>query len=48
MRKMLKGGVMGLAGIAGLALATPAAAQGQCSRETLEDVATRYLKAQHD
>ena len=48
MRKMLKGGVMGLAGIAGLALAAPAAAQGQCSRETLEDVATRYLKAQHD
>lgn len=48
MRKVLKGGVIGLTGIASLALATPAAAQGQCSRDTLQDVATRYLKAQHD
>jgi hypothetical protein len=49
MTTMLKGGVLGLAGIAALALAAPAAAQqGNCSRDTLQDVATRYLKAQHD
>ena len=45
---MLKAGAFGLAAIAGLALAAPAAAQGQCSRETLEDVAARYVKAQKD
>lgn len=48
MRGILKAGTAGLAAIVGLALATPAAAQGQCSRETLEDVAARYVKAQHD
>jgi hypothetical protein len=45
---MLKGGALGLAAIAALALATPALAQGQCSRETLQDVAQRYVKAQKD
>jgi hypothetical protein len=46
---MLKGGTLGFAGLAALALAAPAAAQqGQCSRETLQDVANRYVKAQHD
>jgi hypothetical protein len=46
---MLKGGTLRFAGLAALALAAPAAAQqGQCSRETLQDVANRYVKAQHD
>jgi hypothetical protein len=49
MASMLKGGVASLVTIAGLALAAPAAAQaGNCSRETLQDVADRYVKAQHD
>ena len=46
--RMLKAGGLGLAAIAGLSLAAPAFAQGQCSRATLEDVAERYVKAQHD
>jgi hypothetical protein len=46
---MLKVGVVGLTGLAAVALAAPAAAQqGQCSRETLQDVADRYVKAQHE
>ena len=49
MARMLKGVTLGVAGMAALTLAAPAAAQqGQCSRETLQDVATRYVKAQHD
>jgi hypothetical protein len=43
--------VLAVAGIAALALAAPAAAQqgpGNCSREALQDVANRYVKAQHD
>lgn len=51
MIRMLKGGVLGLAGVAVLALASPVAAQqgpGDCSRKTLQDVADRYVKAQHD
>lgn len=49
--RMLKGGMLGLAGVIAIAAASPAAAQtspGNCSRETLQDVATRYVKAQHD
>jgi hypothetical protein len=48
---MLKAGALVFAGIAVLALAVPAAAQqgpGNCSREALQDVANRYVKAQHD
>ena len=51
MTRMLKGGVLALAGLAVLALAAPAAAQqgpGNCARDTLQDVANRYVKAQHD
>jgi hypothetical protein len=51
MAKMLKVGALALAGIAALALAAPAAAQqgpGNCARDTLQDVANRYVKAQHD
>lgn len=44
--KTLQAGALGLAANAALALAAPAAAQGQCSRETLEDVAARYVQAQ--
>ncbi|MGZ3256045.1 MAG: hypothetical protein ACXU68_04645 [Croceibacterium sp.] len=48
MKGIVKGGVVGLAALAALALASPAAAQqGQCSRDTLQDVANRYVKAQH-
>jgi hypothetical protein len=46
---MLKGGALGFAGIVAISLAAPAAAQqSNCARETLQDVATRYVKAQHD
>ena len=49
MKRIVKGGALGLAGAMAIALAAPAAAQqGQCSRDTLQDVATRYVKAQHD
>jgi hypothetical protein len=49
MKGIVKGGVLGRAGVAVLAVASPAAAQqGQCSRDTLQDVANRYVKAQHD
>lgn len=34
--------------VGALALAAPVSAQGQCARETLQDVADRYVKAQHD
>ena len=45
----LKFATIALAGFAMLSLASPAAAQGaQCSRDTLQDVANRYVKAQHD
>lgn len=37
---------LGVAAACAAALAAPAAAQGQCSRETLEDVAARYVEAQ--
>jgi len=48
MTGMLRAGALACAGMTALALAAPAAAQGNCSRETLQDVATRYVKAQHD
>src|SRR6478735_8430833 len=49
MTGIVKSGVLGIAASGLLALATPAAAQGgQCSHETLQDVANRYVKAQHD
>jgi hypothetical protein len=49
MKRMLKAGVLGLAGLAAIGLAAPAAAQrGDCKRETLQDIANRYVKAQHD
>ena len=48
MKGIVNTGVLGLAAIGPLVLAAPAAAQGQCSRETLQDVANRYVKAQHD
>ena len=44
----LRAGLLGLASMAAIALAAPAAAQGQCSRDKLQDVAARYVKAQHD
>jgi hypothetical protein len=41
--------MLGLAGAAALVAGSPAAAQaGNCTRDTLQDVATRYVKAQHD
>ena len=51
MAGVLKAGMAGLVGVALLALTAPAAAQqgpGNCSRESLQDVANRYVKAQHD
>jgi hypothetical protein len=49
MKGIVKTGVLGFAAIGALVLAAPAAAQaGQCSRDTLQDVAKRYAKAQHD
>jgi hypothetical protein len=46
---MFRIGALATAGVAALALAAPAAAQqGNCARATLQDVATRYVKAQHD
>lgn len=48
MKRFVKSGVLGLAGVVAIAFAAPAAAQGQCSYEKLQDVANRYVKAQHD
>jgi hypothetical protein len=48
MQGIVKGAAMALAGAMAIAVAAPASAQGQCSRETLQDVANRYVKAQHD
>mgnify|MGYP001598703408 FL=1 len=48
MKGIVRLSAFGLAALGSLALAAPAAAQGQCSRETLQDVANRYVKAQHD
>ena len=49
MAGMLKAGILGLVSVASLALAAPAAAQaGNCTRDSLQDVANRYVKAQHD
>jgi hypothetical protein len=49
MERMLKAGVLGFAGIVAIGLAAPAAAQREnCTRETLQDIANRYVKAQHD
>jgi hypothetical protein len=48
MKTLVKAGVVGLVAIGALAAAAPAAAQGNCARATLEDVAARYAKAQHD
>jgi hypothetical protein len=49
MKGFVKSGVLGLATLGAMALASPAAAQqGQCSYEKLQDVANRYVKAQHD
>lgn len=48
MQGMLKGGVLVLAGLAALAVAPAAAQQGNCARDTLQDVADRYLKAQKE
>ena len=47
MKGIVKVGALGLAAFGALALASPASAQqGQCSRDTLQDVADRYVKAQ--
>ena len=48
MRRMLKPGVLALAGLAALTAVPAAAQQGNCARDTLQDVANRYVKAQHD
>ncbi len=48
MTGMLRSGALACAGMAALALAAPATAQGNCSRDALQDVANRYVKAQHD
>jgi hypothetical protein len=45
--RFAKGGLPILAALAVVTVASPAAAQqGQCSRDTLQDVANRYVKAQ--
>jgi hypothetical protein len=49
MKGIVNSGALSLAILGAMALASPAAAQqSQCSRETLQDVANRYVKAQHD
>ena len=48
MKTLVRAGVVGVAAGATLAVTAPAAAQGNCARGTLEDVANRYVKAQHD
>lgn len=49
MASMLKGGAALLAATAMLVVAAPAAAQqGNCARDTLQGVADKYVKAQHD
>src|SRR5262245_32716737 len=49
MTRMLRAGALGLGAVAALSLAAPAMTQqGQCSRATLEDIADKYVKAQHD
>ena len=48
MRRMLKPGVLALAGLAALTAVPAAAQQGNCARDPLQDVANRYVKAQHD
>jgi hypothetical protein len=45
-KTLMKGGPIGLAALGALAAGGPAMAQGNCARATLEDVATRYVKAQ--
>jgi hypothetical protein len=48
---MFRTGALVATALVGLALAAPAAAQqgpGNCARDTLQDVANRYVKAQHD
>jgi len=44
-RRVAKLGLLALTAVAALA-AVPAAAQGNCARDTLQDVANRYVKAQ--
>jgi len=44
--KVLKSIVVGIAGLSGFVLATPAVAQAACDRATLQDIADRYVKAQ--
>jgi hypothetical protein len=51
MTRMLKVAALAVAGAAAFALAAPAAAQAggaNCTRDALQDVANRYVKAQHD
>jgi hypothetical protein len=49
MKTMVRAGATAFAGIAALTLAAPAAAQqSNCTRDKLQDVAERYVKAQHD
>lgn len=51
MERMLKRGALALAAVVATGLAAPAAAQqgpGNCARDTLQDIANRYVKAQHD
>lgn len=43
---MQRGAFVALATVGTLGFAAPAMAQGQCSRETLDDVAQRYVQAQ--
>lgn len=45
-RYIAKVGLLALTAIATVAAAAPAAAQGNCARDTLQDVANRYVKAQ--
>jgi hypothetical protein len=45
-RRIAKVGLLAITAIAALAATSPAAAQGNCTRDTLQDVANRYVKAQ--
>jgi hypothetical protein len=50
-RRIAEFGLLAVTAIAALAVAAPASAQqgpGNCARDTLQDVASRYSKAQHD
>lgn len=45
-KRIVEFGLLALTAITTLAAGSPAAAQGNCARDTLEDVANRYVKAQ--